>query len=255
MNKDSAIAGLVFLLLSTLSGCSPSTPLEGLAAGETGRVVRVIDGDSLVLDTGQSVRLVGLEAPSFGRGEEPDQAYADKAKRMLEDLVLGRRVRLYYPGLTRDKYDRALAHAKTIDDRGPKIWINMALVEAGAARVRAYPDTARLTDFLLEAEETARAGEIGLWKLADYRPVKAEMAPTSERGFSLVEGTVAEPVPTDRPGQLCALSLTGSSLRLVADQTAPRLCDIRPGDRLLARGYTTGNRLYITHDSNVQLLD
>jgi len=39
-------------------------PLAGTQPGEHGRVVRVIDGDALVLDTGQSVRLVGIEAPA-----------------------------------------------------------------------------------------------------------------------------------------------------------------------------------------------
>ena len=53
---------LCFILL--LAACAKPQPLDGLEPGEHGRVVRVIDGDALVLDTGQSVRLVGIEAPA-----------------------------------------------------------------------------------------------------------------------------------------------------------------------------------------------
>ncbi|MBI1253587.1 MAG: hypothetical protein GC196_04490 [Hyphomonas sp.] len=55
-----AIAGLLF----GLAACNAAAdPLDELAVGERGRVVRVVDGDALALDTGQSVRLVGVEAP------------------------------------------------------------------------------------------------------------------------------------------------------------------------------------------------
>ena len=39
-------------------------PFDGLPKGEAGRVVRIIDGDALVLDTGLVVRLAGIEAPT-----------------------------------------------------------------------------------------------------------------------------------------------------------------------------------------------
>jgi endonuclease YncB( thermonuclease family) len=52
------------MALAALAACSAPDPLAGTQPGEHGRVVRVIDGDALVLDTGQSVRLVGIEAPA-----------------------------------------------------------------------------------------------------------------------------------------------------------------------------------------------
>jgi len=61
VGREFAIAGL----LIGLAACNTSEdPLDELAVGERGRVVRVLDGDALVLDTGQSVRLVGVEAPA-----------------------------------------------------------------------------------------------------------------------------------------------------------------------------------------------
>ncbi len=53
------IAGLLF----GLAACNAATdPLDELAVGERGRVVHVPDGDALVLDTGQRVRLAGAAA-------------------------------------------------------------------------------------------------------------------------------------------------------------------------------------------------
>lgn len=241
-------------LLAPLVACSERSPLDGLARGEEGRVVRVFDGDSIALDTGLSVRLVGIEAPSFGRNDDLDQAYAKEAQRHLEDLVLGRQVRLYYPGMTRDRYDRALAHIETADGRGPKVWINRELIRRGAARVRIYPDTAAMADDLLTIERTAREESTGLWEHSDYAPKQASDLEWEFKGFVLIEGRLADPVPTDRPGQLCAFEVQGAGLRLIADATAPQLCELSSGTGLRVRGYTTNGRLYITHSANIELI-
>jgi endonuclease YncB( thermonuclease family) len=81
----------VFGLLIALAACgAPKDPLDEPAVGERGCVVRVLDGDALVLDTGQSVRLVGIEAPAAPyRDREGDAGY-QTAKHLLEDVVLGR---------------------------------------------------------------------------------------------------------------------------------------------------------------------
>ena len=121
------------VILLSLAACAPSSPFPDMEPGETGRVVRVIDGDALVLDTGQTVRLVSIEAPAmYPRGSGP-APHAGESAHMLEDLALGRRVRLFYPGITRDRYDRALAHVITIDGIGPTIWLNRVMLERGGA--------------------------------------------------------------------------------------------------------------------------
>ena len=56
---------VLFAAVLILAACNAKSPLPDMQPGETGRVVRVIDGDALVLDTGQSVRLVSIEAPAL----------------------------------------------------------------------------------------------------------------------------------------------------------------------------------------------
>ncbi|MGV6807200.1 MAG: thermonuclease family protein, partial [bacterium] len=48
--------------------CAPFAPGEPVA------VSRVIDGDTLHLVDGRRVRLIGVNTPEMGHGDEPDQA-------------------------------------------------------------------------------------------------------------------------------------------------------------------------------------
>ena len=57
---------------------------------------------------------------------------------MLEDMALGREVQLFYSGLTRDRYDRALAQLRTTDALGPDLRLNAEMLRRGGARLRIY---------------------------------------------------------------------------------------------------------------------
>ena len=238
-----------FLLAVWLVGCADPSPLPGMEAGETGRVVRVIDGDALALNTGQSVRLVGIEAPALRpRGRDPD-AYAVEAQRTLEDMVMGREVALYYPGLTRDRYDRALAHMITTDGAGPELWLNMELIERGAARVRFYPDTAAYAQELLAAEAIARADKTGLWAKAAYRINPAARLPEDTRSFVLVTAKLgARQAPSGKyaDNQTCQRALQGAALVLEVRKDAASVCDLPEGTFLRLRGWVSEGRMDLT---------
>ncbi|MEL7129747.1 MAG: thermonuclease family protein [Pseudomonadota bacterium] len=238
-----------------LAACSEPHPLETLRQGEQGRVVRIIDGDALVLDTGLSVRLVGIEAPAPERRSRAGQPFAEKSARMLEDMAMGRTVRLIYPGLTRDRYDRALAYVETVDNLGPKLWLNFEMIRRGGARVRIYPDTAPLGDLLYEAERAAREAGIGLWSLDAYDILEADTLVAEARGFQIIYGTIDR---VEGAGQAsdarCQLSLSGASLVLMAMPGASDLCDAPPRKAEI-RGYVYDGKMEITHGLNVHALN
>ena len=103
------LCGLLTLAALLLSACGQDIRDDWLR-GEQGRVARVIDGDSLVLETGLVVRLVSVEAPAFAWNERLEHPYAEQSKRALERLTLGREVQLYYPGMkkkTKKKQQRS----------------------------------------------------------------------------------------------------------------------------------------------------
>src|SRR5690606_7560412 len=126
------------------------------------------------------VRLAGIEAPNGG---EP---LAGEARGVLRAMLEGRAVSLFYGGLKRDRYERALAHVRLDEGRG---WANGALLEQGLARVRAYAGNRALAGEMLERGGRGRAERLGLWGLEDYAVrLRAECGGLG--GFQIVEGRV-----------------------------------------------------------------
>ncbi|MBU4567407.1 MAG: thermonuclease family protein, partial [Alphaproteobacteria bacterium] len=246
----------ILIGLTGLAACSAARdPLADLATGEHGRVVRVLDGDALVLDTGQSVRLVGIEAPAAPyRDREGDAGY-EEAKRLLDDMALGREVELRYGGLTRDRYDRALAHVVTTDALGPRLWLNAEMIRKGGARVRVYPDTATANEPLLALESAARAGGRGLWGKGVWPIHNAASLPGDAGRFLLVEGVSGDMQSSDERFAVCDVSMQGSALVLEVQKAAAELCQLPEGARARARGFLRDGRLEISHPLNLEKLE
>jgi len=126
-------------------------------AASEGTVVRVRDGDSIVVmrgGVGIEVRLDGIDSPELA------QAFGKKAKNFTSSLALGKAVRLVGKG--RDRYDRELAEVFLLDDSS----LNRALVAAGYAWWFRNHSADRSLESL---EQTARLSRRGLW--ADSNPV------------------------------------------------------------------------------------
>ena len=103
--------------------------LARLEPGERAKVVEVVDGDTVLLDDGWQVRLVGIQAPKLPLGRKNFKKWplADESKSVLEALVLDRQVILAYGGQRVDRHGRRLAHLFLGDEtwiQGPakRIW-------------------------------------------------------------------------------------------------------------------------------------
>ena len=241
-----------------LLGCTRSSPLPEMQAGETGRVTKIIDGDALVLDSGQSVRLVSVLAPVLAPRDTAPDPFAGESARILEDMALGREVRLYYPGLTRDRYDRALAHVITIDGAGSTVWLNRAMIEHGAARVRLYPSTGKRGQELLALEDAARVARKGLWAKPDYQVRDASEIDASARGFHVINGTLGEPLADaseDRYKPACLRALRGVSLKVRVRASARSACGLANGTPVRLRGWVSEQELELSHPWHVEFLD
>ena len=118
-------------------------------------VVSVVDGDTVRLDDGERVRLLGIDTPE--RGEE---LYVE-AGDYLRAMVKNRKVRLEFDRTRRDPYKRLLSH----------LWIGDTLVNehmltSGLARLYIWPpDTLHFTR-LLAAQTNARRDGLGIWATA-----------------------------------------------------------------------------------------
>lgn len=127
-----------------------------LAAEE---VRHVIDGDTLVLDTHQRVRLIGVDAPEvdhprYNRIGEP---FGNEARDYLKQRIEGREVRLESGPEPFDKYGRRLAYVWD-----GEVLVNALLIEKGYAEaMRTFPHPRM--EMFLELEQAARQIHAGLW--------------------------------------------------------------------------------------------
>lgn len=203
-----------------------------------GTVVEVVDGDTLRLDDGRTVRLAGIEAPKpylvhDGRAVE---ALAVAAREALERLASGVRVALRVGGIEQDRYGRVLAQ---VFRDGDGTWLQEALIRAGFARVRPFAGDASCLAELSASEREARAAARGLWRNAEYSVLSAYDPSLTERKglYVVVEGRV---VSVGRGNRVDFLNFGRNWQRdftvLVEPAVADRLADVGvPVDSLAER--------------------
>jgi endonuclease YncB( thermonuclease family) len=165
-------------------------------------VVRVIDGETLALDDGSQLRLIGALAPRASDvGADPGTwRLEESAKGELRAVTLGKSIAIAFGGERSDRYGRLQAHAFVVDGQA-HLWIQGHLLERGLAR--AYADRANpaCIEEMLALERSARAARRGLWAEAAYQVRRAE-AVSELRGyrgtFQVIEGLVVRVAPSRR---------------------------------------------------------
>ena len=58
-------------------------------------ISRVVDGDTVVLESGEIIRLAGINTPELAKKDQPDQPLAVEARDALVDLIGGRSIQIY----------------------------------------------------------------------------------------------------------------------------------------------------------------
>ena len=141
-------------------GVLPALALLAGAAGamaQAEHVLRVKDGDSLLVDSGGhqvDVRLAAIDAPEFR------QPSGEEARSLLSSLVAGKDVELHLVG--GDAYRRVVAHVFM-----GEMYVNAEMVRHGLAWVlRSHGSPIAL----LNQEDAARASRVGLWAEAHPTP-------------------------------------------------------------------------------------
>ena len=147
--------------------------LQGLAVfgaqRNTFTVVRVIDGDTCVLENEERVRYRGINAPEEG------DPYFNEATQANSDLVTGKVVRLEPKDPSRDTQGRLLAYVFVNN-----LFVNEELIRQGYAHVQ-RPLRAEYRDRLLTAQKAAWQEALGIWARAAGRNVAiAEIHPDAE---------------------------------------------------------------------------
>ena len=161
-------------------------PLAAAARTEGGTVRHVVDGDSVILTDQRQVRLIGINAPEFGKDGRPDEPLAVAARDRLRELVQGKNVQLVLEEEQRDHYGRWLAHLQLPDNTR----VEEILLREGLASAIAIPPNVGQVRWLFEAETVARTARRGIWGLAYSTPLAAESLAATHTGFRFVRGRV-----------------------------------------------------------------
>jgi len=127
-------------------------------AFETFKVIRVIDGDTIEIETGERVRYLGIDTPETVDPRKPIQCFGVEASKKNKELVEGKEARLEKDITDKDKYGRLLRYVY-VDN----LFINLELVKQGFATSYTYPPDIKYQAEILAAERQAREANRGLW--------------------------------------------------------------------------------------------
>lgn len=122
-------------------------------------VTRVVDGDTIQIDSGEKVRYIGINTPETVDPRTSVQCFGKEASAFNKQLVEGRDVKLVVDVSETDKYGRLLRYVYLNDGT----FVNLELVKKGYARVDTFPpDVAHAKEFVA-ADHAARLAKLGLW--------------------------------------------------------------------------------------------
>lgn len=180
------IAGWLWVCLSI----SPALAASRCAADHIDEHVQVAyahDGDTVRLQDGRSLRLIGIDTPELGRDGEPDQPYAVAARDALRAL-LGQRpeLDLRFDETRHDSHGRLLAHVFLAGGTSVSAW----LLERGYATLLIVPPNDWNAPCYQSAERYAHASRLGIWDLPAYQPISSARLNQSAQGYRLIKGRV-----------------------------------------------------------------
>lgn len=118
------------------------------------KVTKVIDGDTITIDTGQKIRYIGINTPEI----ETSECYATEASKINSNLVLGKTVKLEKDVSEVDKYGRLLRYVY-LDNQ----MINDELVKDGFAKIETVPPDVKFKGQFIKSEKYAKENNRGIW--------------------------------------------------------------------------------------------
>lgn len=185
---------ILIAIIVSLSGCQIGQPsnnedhflaqileqypeLEGQPY-EIDQVQRVVDGDTFVTNSGDKVRLIGVNTPEVHGKVE---AYGEEASKYSKEQLTDRKVYMFQDAGSTDKYGRLLRYV--FIDQDP-IMYNDRLMMEGLANTMTIAPNVMYADHFVELEQTARKQNKGLWADKSSNSNSSSSTSTSSAGCS-----------------------------------------------------------------------
>lgn len=130
-------------------------------------VKRVVDGDTIVLSNGETVRLLNIDTPETVKQNTPIMCYGPEASAFNKQLESKKQVILTFDKDQRDRYGRLLAF---VFEKGSDTTIidnsyNAQLVKLGYARSYILRPNDTYERYFRKLEREAREQKLGAWSV------------------------------------------------------------------------------------------
>lgn len=151
-----AFASIITMIFAAVFVVPEEKPSD--SSRDVSRVTRVVDGDTVKLESGETLRYIGIDTPETVDPRRAVGCFGKEASAKNKELVEGKEVRLIKDVSETDKYKRLLRYVY-VDD----LFVNEYLVREGYAKASSYPPDVKYADRFREAEREAREKKRGLW--------------------------------------------------------------------------------------------
>jgi endonuclease YncB( thermonuclease family) len=236
--------GLAFLALAFALPASAEQAADCRAQGPLSerQVEWVSDGDTVKLDDGRFVRILGINAPEMPREDRAGHPLAEESRAFLVK-ALGPQPRVWLENdeNAEDHYRRRLAHAFDAAGRN----LSAALLEEGLAAALIMPPNERHAECYRAAQMRARSAEKGIWAEPYYQPITSRALGYGLTGFRRVEGRIVRLSRTrnslwiELEGDRISLRIASTELPLFEEAMGKLSGDRWLGRTLIAQGYLT----------------
>ena len=175
--RQASVAGVIVAVLLAAAQWAKQyyheTPAQSQAGPEVYRVVQVYDGDTIRLNNGERIRLIGIDTPETHDNQKLSRDVARRHSRKAVQLQLGQAaaqyangflydkdVRLEFDVEPRDRYKRLLAYVYLMDGT----FVNKKIICDGYAYPLTIPPNVRHAEEFKACFDQAREQRRGLWQ-------------------------------------------------------------------------------------------
>jgi len=156
-----------------------------------GQVQQIYDGDTIELNDGRKVRLLGINTPEIDHQQGHSEPFAIQARDRLKQLVPpGTSVRLQTDVEKTDRYGRVLAHLLLPDGSNPAV----VLLQEGLATLLILPPNIAAANCFAAYERGARKRSMGIWNHSRYQPMAVTLLAHGKprTGYQVLEGRITQ---------------------------------------------------------------
>ncbi len=150
------------------------------------QVVKVYDGDTIILEDRKHIRLLGVNTPEIENRQQAEEPGGVAAKKWLQaQLAENSKIYLEFDQVRQDKYKRLLAHVFLPDGKH----LNLALLENGLAAISVIPPNGRYAEELTQAQQHAEKLKLGIWSMPEYQARPISQIANHTKGWQRFTGT------------------------------------------------------------------